>query len=90
MSFDSQYKDSGYIDAQYKEGHYRAPRLMVIAGPNGSGKSTVTKGLPLVGIYVNADEIKKSAGCSDLEAAKEAEAIRRSLVRKFYSFQEMA
>ena len=77
-------------DSQYNDFLKRTPHLLVIAGPNGSGKSTVTKGLPLVGIYVNADEIKKSAGCSDLEAAKEAEAIRRSLVRKFYSFQEMA
>ena len=36
------------------------PSILVIAGPNGSGKSTVTKGLPIIGIYVNADEIKKA------------------------------
>ena len=45
------------------------PSILVIAGPNGSGKSTVTKGLPVIGLYVNADEIKKAAKCSDLEAA---------------------
>ena len=49
------------------------PRLLVFAGPNGSGKSTVTKGLPIVGLYVNADEIKRIAGCTDLEAAQEAD-----------------
>jgi predicted ABC-type ATPase len=56
------------------------PRLLVFAGPNGSGKSTVTKGLPIVGIYVNADEIKRVSGCSDLEAAQEAEKIRHLLL----------
>ena len=49
------------------------PRLLVIAGPNGSGKSTVTKGLPIIGTYVNADEIKRQSDCSALEAAQEAE-----------------
>ena len=56
------------------------PSILVIAGPNGSGKSTVTKGLPIIGIYVNADEIKKAAKCSDMAAAQEAEMIRRSLL----------
>ena len=37
----------------------KTPQLLVFAGPNGSGKSTVTKGLPIVGLYVNADEIKR-------------------------------
>lgn len=49
------------------------PRLLVYAGPNGSGKSTVTKATKPVGLYVNADEIKKSLGCSDLEAAQRAD-----------------
>ena len=56
------------------------PRLLVFAGPNGSGKSTVTKGLPIVGIYVNADDIKRISGCTDLEAAQEAEKIRSILL----------
>ena len=51
----------------------KTPQLLVFAGPNGSGKSTVTKGLPIVGLYVNADEIKRQSGCTDLEAAQEAE-----------------
>ncbi len=56
------------------------PRLLVFAGPNGSGKSTITKGLPLTGTYVNADEIKRISGCGDLEAAQEAETIREMLL----------
>ena len=56
------------------------PRLLVFAGPNGSGKSTVARGLPIVGIYVNADEIKRISGCTDLEAAQEAEKIRNILL----------
>ena len=56
------------------------PRLLVFAGPNGSGKSTVTRGLPIVGVYVNADEIKRISGCTDLEAAQEAEKIRNILL----------
>lgn len=62
------------------------PRLLVIAGPNGSGKSTVTKGLPIIGTYVNADEIKRISGCADLEAAQEAEAIREMLLNSRSDF----
>ena len=62
------------------------PSILVIAGPNGSGKSTVTKGLPVIGLYVNADEIKKAAKCSDLEAAQEAEIIRRALLKARQDF----
>lgn len=64
----------------------RAPQLLVFAGPNGSGKSTVTKGIPIVGLYVNADEIKRQSGCSDLEAAKEAELIRNTLLNAHMDF----
>lgn len=65
------------------------PKLLVFAGPNGSGKSTVTKGLPIVGLYVNADAIKLASGCSDLEAAQEAEAIREMLLldKKDFTFE---
>ena len=36
---------------------YSSPSLLVFAGPNGSGKSTIQAGIPVVGQYVNADEI---------------------------------
>ncbi len=65
------------------------PKLLVYAGPNGSGKSTVTKATKPVGLYVNADEIKKTMACSDLEAAQLAEATREALAkaRKDFTFE---
>ena len=62
------------------------PKILVFAGPNGSGKSTVFKGHPVNGVYVNADEIKRHRGCSDLEAAQEAEYIRESLLGSLKDF----
>ena len=65
------------------------PRLLVFAGPNGSGKSTITKGIPICGTYVNADDIKRVSQCTDLEAAQEAEQIRHVLLkaRKDFTFE---
>lgn len=65
------------------------PRILVFAGPNGSGKSTITKGIPICGSYVNADEIKRVSRCTDLEAAQEADEIRRTLLktRRDYTFE---
>ena len=67
----------------------RAPRLLIFAGPNGSGKSTVTKKIHPVGLYVNADDIKKMLSCSDLEAAQKADDIRFRLLdsRKDFTFE---
>lgn len=62
------------------------PRLLVFAGPNGSGKSTITKGIPICGTYVNADEIKRNSKCTDLEAAQEAEQIRQMLLKANMDF----
>ncbi len=65
------------------------PHLLVFAGPNGSGKSTITQNIPVYGIYVNADEIKRISGCSDLDAAMEAEQIRELLLssKKDFTFE---
>ena len=65
------------------------PKILVYAGPNGSGKSTITKGYPITGIYINADDIKHHRGCTDLEAAVEAEAIRENLIylKKSFTFE---
>ena len=67
----------------------KKPRLLVFAGPNGSGKSTVTSAQKIVGEYVNADRIKQIKGCSDLEAAQEAERLREYLLehRMDFSFE---
>ena len=62
------------------------PKILVFAGPNGSGKSTITRKIPICGIYVNADEIKRISQCTDLEAAQEAEQIRQSLLKAHKDF----
>ena len=58
----------------------KKPEVMVFAGPNGSGKSTITKMAKTVGIYINADDIKRSTLCTDLEAAITSEKLRNSAV----------
>lgn len=63
-----------------------APRLLVFAGPNGSGKSSITVKVPTVGVYVNADDIKRARGCTDLEAAQESEQIRNMLLARQKDF----
>lgn len=67
-------------------GETSSPRLLVFAGPNGSGKSSVTVKVPTVGLYVNADDIKRTRGCTDLEAAQEAEKIRELLLARQKDF----
>lgn len=43
------------------------PEVIVFAGPNGSGKSTITRMAKTVGVYINADDIKKATGVSSFE-----------------------
>lgn len=50
--------------------------IQVFAGPNGSGKSTIIGGIPVIGTYINADEIQRHLKCSNLEAAQNAEQMR--------------
>ena len=57
------------------------PEVMVYAGPNGSGKSTITGMAKTVGVYINADDIKRSSLCTDIEAAVKAEELRESMLR---------
>ena len=54
----------------------KLPEVIVFAGPNGSGKSTIIRMAKTVGEYINADDIKKTILCSDLEAAIKAEELR--------------
>lgn len=54
------------------------PEVMAFAGPNGSGKSTITRMAKTVGVYINADDIKRTTLCSDMEAAVKAEELRES------------
>ncbi|WP_313165220.1 zeta toxin family protein [Sedimentibacter sp.] len=62
------------------------PIVLVFAGPNGSGKTTITKRLSVAGIYINADDLKKTYGMTDLEAAQHAESLRNKLLEKCVSF----
>ena len=57
-----------------------------ILGANGSGKTTITRMAKTIGIYINADDIKKSSLCSDLEAALKAEELRESMVEQGKDF----
>ena len=62
------------------------PEIIVFAGPNGSGKSTITRLSRTVGIYINADDIKRATLCSDLEAAQKAEHMREQALDKKEDF----
>ncbi len=54
----------------------RLPEVIVFAGPNGSGKSTITRVAKIGGKYINADDIKRTTLCTDLEAVIKAEELR--------------
>jgi len=66
------------------------PVLIIIAGPNGSGKSTITKKLEqnadFPKLYINADDIKKNEGLTDLEAWEKAEKLREDALSIGESF----
>ncbi|WP_010254370.1 zeta toxin family protein [Treponema primitia] len=62
------------------------PKILCFAGPNGSGKSTITQNRETIGLYINADEIKKHRACSDLKAAEEAEKLRELCLKETKDF----
>ena len=64
----------------------KKPEIIVFAGPNGSGKSTVTKYAKVISPYINADDIKHSTLCSDLEAAQKAEELRDKCLKEHNDF----
>jgi len=64
----------------------RLLEVIVFAGPNGSGKTTITRMAKTVGVYINADDIKKSNSCSDLEAVLKDEELRESMVNQNKDF----
>lgn len=67
----------------------RKKMAVVFAGPNGSGKSTITDLAEKVGDYINADDIKSSLKCSDLEAANIAQELRERCLaeRRDFTFE---
>lgn len=64
----------------------RPPEIIIFAGPNGSGKTTITRMARTIGVYINADDIKRSSLCSDLEAAVKAEELREEMIEKGEDF----
>ena len=67
----------------------RLPEVIVFAGPNGSGKSTITQMAKVGGEYINADDIKRTTLCTDLEAAVKAEELRERMIndKKDFTFE---
>lgn len=67
----------------------RLPEVIVFAGPNGSGKSTITQMAKVRGEYINADDIKRTTLCTDLEAAVKAEELRERMIndKKDFTFE---
>lgn len=67
----------------------KLPEVMFFAGPNGSGKTTITRMARTIGEYINADDIKRTVLCSDLEAAKKAEELREHMIeqKKDFTFE---
>lgn len=64
----------------------KLPEIIVFAGPNGSGKSTITRMAKVIEPYINADDIKRTNHCSDLDAANMAERMREDAVLNCKSF----
>lgn len=64
----------------------KKPEIIVFAGPNGSGKSTITKMANIIEPYVNADDIKRTNYCTDMEAAVMADEMRNTLIDNNKSF----
>ena len=64
----------------------RFPEIIVFAGPNGSGKTTVTKLAKVIEPYINADDIKRTVHCSDLDAAVMAEKMREEALAEYRDF----
>ena len=64
----------------------KAPEIIVFAGPNGSGKSTITRLAKVIEPYINADDIKRTTHCGDLNAAQVAERMREDAVNNRIGF----
>ena len=62
------------------------PDIMVFDGPNGRGKSTITRMAKTVGVYINADDIKRTNLCSDMDAALKAEELREEFLKEKADF----
>lgn len=64
----------------------KLPEVIAFAGPNGSGKTTITGMAKTVGEYINADDIKRTTLCTDIEAAQKAEELREKMISEKRDF----
>ena len=64
----------------------KKPEVIVFAGPNGSGKSTITKLARINEPYINADDIKRTTHCGDMDAAIKAEELRETALSERSDF----
>lgn len=64
----------------------KLPEVIVFAGPNGSGKTTITGMAKTVGEYINADDIKRTTLCTDIEAVQKAEELREKMISEKRDF----
>ncbi len=74
------------MEGEFMSKKNRLPEIIIFAGPNGSGKTTITRMAITIGVYINADDIKRSSLCSDLEAAVKAEELREEMLEKGEDF----
>ncbi len=64
----------------------KKPEIVVFAGPNGSGKSTITGPEWIKGAYVNADDIQREQGITNIEAANIADEMRYDFIENGETF----
>lgn len=64
----------------------KKPEIVVFAGPNGSGKSTITGPEWIKGPYVNADDIQREQGITNIEAANIADKLRYDFIENGETF----
>ena len=64
----------------------KLPEVVVFAGPNGSGKSTITGPEWIKGQYINADDLKRENGLTDLAAAELADTLRNEALSRGVDF----
>lgn len=64
----------------------KKPMLLVFAGPNGSGKSTITHFFEIAGEYTNADDIVRTTGMSNEDAAVFADEKRYACIAQKRDF----
>ena len=74
------------MEGEFMSKKNRLPEIIIFAGPNGSGKTTITRMARTIGVYINADDIKRSSLCSDLEADVKAEELREEMIEKGEDF----